>query len=80
MKIKILRFELSDEHAASGKGRPLLIDTGTGTAYGAKDTILLSSSQQWDPVQIVQSWLGNPRKKLTKKEREFCQRFIDLAK
>jgi hypothetical protein len=70
-------FELTTEHAASSYGQPVLVDRGTGLAYGPANIIVPYPS--WghmlarDAVKRMAA-----TKKLGKKEQQLVNSFVEF--
>ena len=67
-------FELSNEHAASSCGAPVLVNRHTDEAYAPTD--ILAAYSMWGPVCAASAVLRMVHgKELTGDEREFVKRF-----
>ena len=75
MKVHLVdRFSLTDEHAASINGQPVLVDAKDGTAYGPDDPI------PWGDRASARAFVRSFLKTgfLSKEERAFAKSFINL--
>lgn len=72
-------FELSTEHAASSYGQPVLVDRGSGEAYGPGDILRPYPSWGWTTGAAAVERM-TATKKLTNEEREFVERFVSFGK
>jgi len=80
MKIQLTpSFELSNEHAASSYGQPVLLHRATNEAFGPGD--ILSPYPSWGLMPASKAVERMARtKKLTYDEQQFVKKFTDFGK
>lgn len=72
-------FELTDEHAASSYGQPVLVNRASNEAYGPSD--ILQPYVGWGYVPAKKAVERMARtKKLTYDEQAFVDKFVNFGK
>ena len=79
MKVQLTpSWQLSDEHAASSDGQPVLVNRVTGDVYGPMDVVQLYSSHEMTLAKIAVGRLV-AISTLTDEERQVVKRFVESA-
>jgi len=72
-------WELTTDHPASSYGQPVLVNRGSGEAFGPGDILTPYPSWGMMPASgAVERMASN--KKFTDEERAFVSRFVDFGK
>jgi hypothetical protein len=79
VKVNFMSWELTTDHAASSYGQAVLVNRGSGEAYGPDDVVKCYSSWPYQPARIAAERMMK-RKKLTDEERSFVDRFVNFGK
>jgi hypothetical protein len=72
-------FELTTEHSASSYGQPVLVNRGSGEAYGPGDVFQPYPSWPYLPASKAVERMART-KKLTYDERAFVDKFVNFGK
>jgi hypothetical protein len=74
-----MSWEVTDEHAASSYGQPVLVSRDDGAAYGPGDIVKCYPSWTYWPAWKAVERMAK-RRKLSDEEQAFVERFINLGK
>ena len=69
-------WELTNEHAASSPGRPVLVKRTTGEAFGAGDVLRVYPEWPIYPVRKAVERMAQNNQRLTDREKQFVRGFI----
>ncbi len=70
-------WELSDEHAASSDGHPVLVDRESGQAFGWADLVQCYPNWRYQPASKAVERMAQ-LVELSDKERMFVEKFVNL--